>query len=189
MSEYKLCEKCGWDGSKLRTDAYQFTITSLDDPKLADLRKETKRHNKAMRALARQTGYEYYAERLKRVRIMPRGPRAVHAAADYPNHSRGGAYDSYLPMRYGTHFDVYIQRDDKIYELLNELRTGLRPGDRAALKKFEREEWNLQAKHNKMMEDRGLYKYAGSWMTRERAANCFERDGMPKFFVERIRNG
>ena len=118
MAFYKLPEK-SWEGAKIRTPAYQFTVMETNDLLLLRLKAEVARHNKAMRALARQTGLEYYADRLKRVRLMPRGPRVEAAWGDYKSKR---AYDSYLPMRHGTHFDVYINSDDKAFLLKNELR-------------------------------------------------------------------
>ena len=118
MAFYRL-PKMSWEGAKLRTPAYQFTVFETNDLLLLRLKQEVARHNKAMRALARQTGLEYYADRLKRVRLMPRGPRVEAAWQDYKSKR---AYDSYLPMRHGTHFDVYINADDKAFLLKNELR-------------------------------------------------------------------
>lgn len=45
------------------------------------------------------------APRRYRVRLMGRGPRKQAAIQDY---GRKYAYDSYLPQRYATRFDVYI---------------------------------------------------------------------------------
>jgi hypothetical protein len=56
---------------------------------------------------------EYYGEVAPkaparyRVRLMGRGPRRVHANTNYGGRYNS-AYDSYLPQRYATHFDVYI---------------------------------------------------------------------------------
>lgn len=185
MAEY-LPTKYKWNESHLRSEAYVFTVGSLDDPTLLALRKEIKRHNKAMRALARQTGQEYYADRLKRIRVMPRGPRVEAAWDDYKSRK---AYDSYLPMRHGTHFDIYIQDDDKAYKLKTELRHGLTPGVQARLEQQRAEQLKLEWAHNKEMHDRGFYEYAGQWMTRDRAADAMEREGLPKSWTDRIRNG
>jgi hypothetical protein len=45
------------------------------------------------------------APRRYRVRLMGRGPRCQVAIQDYGHKS---AYDSYLPQRHATRFDVYI---------------------------------------------------------------------------------
>ncbi len=45
------------------------------------------------------------APTMKRVRLLGRGPRVAAAMSDY---GRPRAYDSYLPQRYATSFDVYI---------------------------------------------------------------------------------
>ena len=130
-----------------------------------------------MRALARQTGMEYYADNLRRVRIMPRGPRKVHAIADYPNSTLGRAYDSYLPMRYGTRFDVYIQQDDKAYLLKEELKYGLKPGDQAILNKQFAETWQLEAAQRQEMYDRGLVMYRKQWYRKDIAIQMMKDDG------------
>ena len=46
MAEYRL-PKNSWEGARIRTPAYQFTVTSLEDPLLLSLKREVKRHNKA----------------------------------------------------------------------------------------------------------------------------------------------
>ena len=184
MAEYRL-PKNSWEGAKLRTEAYQFTIESKDDPLLLALKKEVKRHNKAMRALARQTGMEYYADRLKRVRLMPRGPRVESAWADYKSKR---AYDSYLPFRHGVHFDVYLQKDDKAYQLIQELRYGITPGIRARLDRQRKEEFEQKIAHMKEMKAQGMYEYHGQWMTMDRAAQEMLKDGLPASWVERVTN-
>ena len=46
---------------------------------------------------------------------MPRGPRRKPAAEDYPDrvnlYGLSMAYDSYLPIRHGEYFDVYMGED------------------------------------------------------------------------------
>ena len=177
MAEYKLCSMKNWNDSVLRTPAYQFTIESLDDPALEELRVECRRNNKAMRALARQTGMEYYADNLRRVRVMPRGPRKVHAIADYPYSTLGRSYDSYLPMRYGKRFDVYIQTDDKAYKLKEELRTGLRPGDQNMVDKHLTEKWDLETKQYQEMYARGLIMYRKQWYRKDIGIAKMKEDG------------
>ena len=185
MAEYKLSSMDDY-GSKLRTNNYRFTVTSRDDPHLAALRKEVKRNNKAMRALARQTGHEYYANYLKRVRLMPRGPRVEAAWSDYRSRR---AYDSYLPMRHATHFDVYVQQDDKAYQLIQELRYGITPGVRAKIDEQCQKIWDLENEFSHQMHQAGFYKFNDKWMTREAAANAMDEEGYPDIFVERVRNG
>jgi hypothetical protein len=43
----------------------------------------------------------------QRVRLMGRGPRRVHAQTRYGGRYNS-AYDSYLPQKHATRFDVYI---------------------------------------------------------------------------------
>ena len=57
------------------------------------------------------SNFSYHPPEFMRVAIMPRGPRRDNARRDYPHHRFGMAYDSYLPMRYGTHFDIYYRPD------------------------------------------------------------------------------
>ena len=101
---------------KERTSNYIFTA----DPKscVDMLQIETvKKTVRAMNAAARQA--HVYARAIaayrcepmpkaptmKRVRVMGRGPRVQASLSDY---GRRRAYDSYLPQRYATSFDVYI---------------------------------------------------------------------------------
>ena len=186
MAEYRLPLN-SWEGAKIRTPAYQFTVYDLDDPLLLSLRREVKRNNKAMRALARQTEREYYADNLKRVRIMPRGARMEAAWDDYKSRR---AYDSYLPMRHGTRFDVYIQADDKAYQLKEEIRYGITPGIRAKLNQQSRARMELEVEHYKSMRAHGFYQYNNQWMTLEAAAEAMLEDGLPEQYIARVtRNG
>ena len=139
-----------------------------------------------MRALARQTGQEYYARNLRRVRLMPRGPRVESAWTDYKSRR---AYDSYLPMRHATHFDVYVQDDDKAYLLVEELRTGIAPGVRAKINQQQAKIWEIEHEFNHQMHQAGFYMFDGKWMTRDKAADAMEEEGYPDIFVERVRNG
>jgi len=186
MAEYKMSSVADAYGCKLRTPNYRFTIESLNDPHLAALRKEVKRNNKAIRALARQTGREYYANGLKRVRLMPRGPRVEAAWTDYKSRR---AYDSYLPMRHATHFDVYVQDDDKAYQLVQEIRYGITPGMRTKIEDQAAKLWKLENEFSHEMHQAGFYKFNDKWMTRAIAADMMEEEGYPDSFVERVRNG
>jgi hypothetical protein len=101
---------------KERTSNYIFTA---DPQSVADMQQIAivKKTVKAMNDAARQA--HVYARRnaifrcepvpkaptMKRVRLLGRGPRVQAALNDY---GRRRAYDSYLPQRYATSFDVYI---------------------------------------------------------------------------------
>lgn len=140
MAEYKFNK----DGS-LRTEDYKFTIYSLDDPALKQLREVVADHNKETRARCRRNKFgtgEYIANQLMRVRIMPRGKRVEAAWGDYKSRR---AYDSYLPMRHGESFDIYVGRDTTAaYIMQRELQTGLTPGMQARIDRLETEIWKIQ---------------------------------------------
>ena len=138
------------DGT-LRTEDYKFTVKDLNDPELRVLRQVVANHNKQVRKDARRNQFgrgEYIANRLMRVRIMPRGARREHARKDYPGYGSfrsSAAYDSYLPMRYGTSFDVYVGRDTTAaYRMQRELQTGLTPGMQAKIDRLQGEIWDIQ---------------------------------------------
>ena len=97
----------------VRADSYVFTADplSVSDMEKIDIVKKTvsamnKQAKESHKWAVRRA--EYYGEPIpqaptrKRVRLMGRGPRRVHAGV------RNSRYDSYLPQRYATRFDVYI---------------------------------------------------------------------------------
>jgi len=106
-------------GTYARTPAYVFTVDSLDDPTLQQLRANCKQHNKSVRAYFKKhkelanSWSKRNALRLMRVAVMPRGPRRAPARKDfgYRKCSHYSHYDSYLPSKYATHFDVYYRPD------------------------------------------------------------------------------
>jgi len=120
-----------------RTEDYRFTVTDLRDFELQQLKKAAKTHNERVRAAARSgeavvkswsnmNDYSVPKVSLMRVHIMPRGPRAVAAKLDYPAHKTACAYQSYLPQRHATHFDVYFREDIYNNDILRqEIETGL----------------------------------------------------------------
>ena len=85
-----------------RTADYIGTVTNLYDSDLERIRANVKLHNSEVRAKSRKHGRAI--GQLRRVRIMPRGPRAEASAVMYKTRR---AYDSYLPMGLGEWFDVY----------------------------------------------------------------------------------
>ena len=101
-----------------RATSYVFTADplSVEDMQRIDLVKKTV---KSMNDQAKQM-HKWKVQRAKfygeetpkapvryRVRLMGRGPRRVYANANYGGRYNS-AYDSYLPQRYATHFDVYV---------------------------------------------------------------------------------
>lgn len=143
-----------WKGNQdgtLRTPDYKFTVDSLDDPDLLELRRVVRAHNVKIRKECRRNKWgrgEYHANQLMRVRIMPRGPRAEHAENMF-NHwgtqlSRRG-YDSYLPLQFGKTFDVYVGQDSHArYVMQRELQTGLTPGMQAKIAKLQEQIWKIE---------------------------------------------
>ena len=78
-----------------RTSAdYAFTVDSLDDPEIQELRDLVKSRNRACNRANRAIGYRKYAT--KGLRIRPRGPRLHRFAKD-------------TPWENATHYDVYIR--------------------------------------------------------------------------------
>ena len=101
-----------------RATSYVFTADhlSVEDMQRIDI---VKKSVKSMNDQAKQSHKwavkraEYYGEEAPkapkryRVRLMGRGPRRVYANTNYGGRYNT-AYDSYLPQRYATRFDVYI---------------------------------------------------------------------------------
>ena len=87
---------------KVRTSNYRFTIESKDDKNLTALKESIRKNNRYRKTVGL---------RPERVRLMPRGPRRETARKDAVKPyliQQYKAYDSYLPQRHATHFDVYV---------------------------------------------------------------------------------
>ena len=118
-----------------RTDDYMGTVTTLHDSDLERIKENVRIHNRQVRATTRKHGRTI--GKLRRVRIMPRGPRAEAAEAMYRSRR---AYDSYLPMGLGEYFDIYVGEDSTAqYELERELSTGMSPGELKKIDKLKNE--------------------------------------------------
>ena len=116
-----------------RTSDYVGTTTNLHDADLERIKENVKLHNQQVRATSRKYGRTI--GQLRRVRIMPRGPRAEAAEAMYRSRR---AYDSYLPMGLGERFDIYVGYDSSAqYELQNELSTGMTVSEMRKVSKLE----------------------------------------------------
>ena len=128
--EYKLSST-----GEARTSDYMGTVTNLHDSDLERIKANVRIHNREVRTVSRKHGREIGT--LRRVRIMPRGPRAEAAEAMYRSRR---AYDSYLPMGLGEWFDVYVGDDSTAqYELKRELDTGMTPGELKKISKLDHE--------------------------------------------------
>ena len=116
-----------------RTSDYVGTTTNLHDADLERIKENVKLHNQRVRATSRKYGRTI--GQLRRVRIMPRGPRAKAAEAMYRSRR---AYDSYLPVGLGERFDIYVGYDSSAqYELQNELSTGMTVSEMRKISKLE----------------------------------------------------
>ena len=193
------------DGST-RTSDYRFTVTDLRDFELQQLKEAAKTHNKAARALVRagkaevldwrnRNDYSMPKVSLMRVHIMPRGPRAAAAKADYANPShysgRFGHYDSYLPQKHATHFDVYFREDThNNWRLQEEQETGLKPGQQALISKLATEKWALDREHSDKLRAAGIVRITkdgrSTEMTIAKYKDQLRAEGLPESTIERI---
>ena len=80
------------------SEDYRFTVKSLDDPAIADLKAILVRRNGYIKRSRKQYGLtSYYGkQKTQGLRIRPRGPRPSQWAKD-------------TPWENATHFDVYIR--------------------------------------------------------------------------------
>ena len=189
-----------------RTTAYRFTATSTDDPRIKELKAEIAAYNKVVRAEVRagNAAIKYWNNEKKylpemvllRVRLMPRGPRKEAAMQDYPNRvwrdkvtgsTRNSAYDAYLPARYGTHFDVYVNTDSTSnYMLGREMETGLTPGQLARLDREQTAMWQAKFEMEQRLRDAGIYSSGDNYVSKEVKKAEMRANGMPELFIERL---
>ena len=73
---------------------YKFTVDTLNDPVIGDLKKLIKEHNSVLNRVNKHLGFRKY--NTKGIRIRPRGPRK-------------SAYAHDTPWENATHYDVYIR--------------------------------------------------------------------------------
>ena len=133
-----------------RTDDYMGTVTTLHDSDLERIKANVRLHNRQVRATTRKHGRTI--GKLRRVRIMPRGPRAEAAEAMYRSRR---AYDSYLPMGLGEYFDVYVGDDSTAqYELQNELSTGMTVSEMRKISKLEHDIFMLKLEGRRRKRDK-----------------------------------
>ena len=157
MAYYKTC----YDLNEARTDSYKFSVLSLDDQSLIDLRNNIKIANRNTKLhyykMLDKYGSEFALDRLGnnnvfkmlRVVVMARGKRAIHARREglYDR-----AYDSYLPLKYGEYFDVYVLNNREAEMMMRRAtQSGLTEKQLRAIDKVEREQWVQQMAHDKML--------------------------------------
>lgn len=169
-----------------RTEAYQFTTDDKNDPRIAELKAKIAFTNKMSREATRGWNYNSTVHALWRVRLMPRGPRVEAAWGDYRSRR---AYDSYLPIRHGTHFDVYVHRDTTAeWMMRRELDTGLTPGQ---LKRLDDEQNALRnaewAMHQRLREA-GIYQdsMTDGHISKEKYIEALYDRGLPEAYIKRM---
>lgn len=85
-----------------KTNAYAFTITSLDDPKLSKLRDDIKTHNRIQK--------KFYTHRYNNRPLTLRV--CVKARLGKKNPNRGlykNSFGGAVRLEHGSRFDVYVQ--------------------------------------------------------------------------------
>lgn len=121
-------------GNRSTNGSYKFSVDTLDDVDLQELRKSIAKHNEEARTIARK--YNRSDCNLLRVTIMGRGPR---------KHGKYN-YQSYLPQRFAQYFDVYVNEDTQAkYFYRREYETGLSMSELRKLDKLESQVWQLKA--------------------------------------------
>jgi hypothetical protein len=73
---------------------YKFTVDTLNDPVIGDLKQLLKEHNWVLNRVNKNLGFRKY--NTKGIRIRPRGPRKNSWAHD-------------TPWENATHYDVYLR--------------------------------------------------------------------------------
>ena len=99
-----LVNKDTWITTRNRDihSGYRFSTSDKNNPHVIYLRKNAAYWNEVRRRNAKLKGTD---PDVITVRLMPRGSRVGPSLKDYGNRR---SYDSYLPMKYGTHYDVYV---------------------------------------------------------------------------------
>ena len=184
MAWYKLC-----NNGEPRAADYVFSIKSKDDPMFLALKENLKRHNKDVRARLRsedrQPDGRYPYMSLMRARVMSRGPRAIYSNLD---HGHSYAYDSFLPHKYASYFDVYVGSDShNNYYLRQEIDTGLTRKEMDKIQDLESEKnkikskaiWAARAKEieDALKDDLGLtyHEYASLQLEDKVPADLYDR--------------
>ena len=172
----------------MRTEAYQFTTTDRNDPRIASLKRKIAFANKLSREATRGFNYSRTVNALWRVRLMPRGPRVEAAWADYRSRR---AYDSYLPQRHGTRFDVYVHHDSTAeWMMRRELDTGLTPGQLRRIDQAQDELRAHEAELDRELRDNGVCVYYDTngkqYQSLERRIEEMRDRGMSEETIKRL---
>ncbi len=82
---------------------YKFSTSNKNHSFVKALKQNAKQYNDRRKEFSQQDN-DINADPI-RVRLMPRGPRVGPSLKDFGTRR---SYDTYLPMRYATHYDVYV---------------------------------------------------------------------------------
>jgi hypothetical protein len=82
---------------------YKFSTSDKNHSFVKALKQNAKQYNDRRKELSQQYN-DINADPI-RVRLMPRGPRVGPSLKDFGTRR---SYDTYLPMKYATHYDVYV---------------------------------------------------------------------------------
>ena len=82
---------------------YKFSTSDKNHSFVKALKQNAKQYNDRRKELSQQNN-DIDADPI-RVRLMPRGPRVGPSLKDFGTRR---SYDTYLPMKYATHYDVYV---------------------------------------------------------------------------------
>ena len=168
---------------QVRTKAFQFTTEDRNDPRISELKNKIRFVNKLSREATRHAYYNKHVHALWRVRLMPRGARVEAAWTDFKSRR---AYDSYLPIRHGTRFDVYVHRDTTgEWMMQRELDTGLSQGQLRYIDRerdeLRKQEWEMRKK----FQAQGFWEIDGVWVEKSVAMAYDKANGLPEQWIER----
>ena len=112
--------------------SYRFSTTDKNHPLIQEMKAIAKEENKSRRKYAKRNNRE---ADIIRLRLMPRGPRAESSAIVY-GRNRRKSYDSYLPMEFATHFDVYVSDPMQYDSFIESYSRGFNDGSQNAKKEI-----------------------------------------------------
>jgi len=111
--------------------SYRFSTTDKNHQLIQEMKNNIKSINADRRKYATKNNRE---ANIVRIRLMPRGPRAAASELVY-GRGRRRSFDSYLPMEFATHYDVYVQ-DHMQYDTYRSYSRGFNDGSQNAKKEI-----------------------------------------------------
>ena len=111
--------------------SYRFSTTDKNHALIKEMKSNIKTVNADRRKYAKRNDRE---ANIVRVRLMPRGPRVAASELVY-GRGRRRSFDSYLPMEFATHYDVYVQ-DHMQYDTYRSYSRGFNDGSQNAKKEI-----------------------------------------------------